>query len=168
MDWIQLVFGETSMQDLFGKTAKLIAVALISAFGFGLAGGPALADEAAIKYRQSVMKALAGHMGALAPLVKGQIDAKNHLPGHANAVATMGPATKDLFPKGSEAGAETATLPAVWEKPDEFAKAAAAFETASAKFATVAGGGDMQAIAAAFGDLGKSCGGCHQAFRKKN
>ncbi len=156
------------MQNLFGKIAKLVAVALIAAFGFGLAGGPAKADEAAIKYRQSVMKALAGHMGALAPLVKGQIDAKSHLPGHANAVAAMGVATKDLFPKGSDTGAETAALPAIWANPGEFTKAVSAFETASAKFAGVAGGGDMQAIAAAFGELGKSCGGCHQTYRKKN
>lgn len=156
------------MQDLFGKVAKLVAVALIAAFGFGLAGGPAQADEAQIKYRQSVMKALAGHMGALAFLVKGQIDAKSHLPGHANAVAAMGALTKDLFPKGSDAGAETAALPVIWENPGEFAKAVTAFETASAKFAGVAGSGDTQAIAAAFGDLGKSCGGCHQTYRKKN
>ena len=156
------------MQDLFGKAAKLVVVALIVAFGFGLAGGPAQADEAAIKYRQSVMKALGGHMGALASLVKGQIDAKSHLPGHANAVAAMGALTKDIFPKGSDAGAETTALPVIWEKPDEFAKAVTAFETASAKFAGVAGGGDMTAIAAAFGELGKSCGGCHQTYRKKN
>lgn len=155
------------MHDHFGKAVRFIAVALIAAFGFGLAGGPASADEAAVKYRQSVMKAIGGHMAAIAPIVKGQIDAKSHLPGHANAIAAMGAATKDIFPKGSDVG-ETAALAAIWEKPDEFAKAVTAFETASAKFAAVAGGGDMQAVAAAFGELGKSCGGCHQSFRKKN
>jgi cytochrome c556 len=168
MDWIQLDFGETSMQNLFGKVAKLATVALIVAFGFGMAGGPAQADEASIKYRQSVMKSIGGHMGALAAVIKGQAGAKSHLPGHANAVAAMAASAKDLFPKGSDAGAETAALPVIWEKPDEFAKAVVAFETASANFAGIAGGGDMQAIAAAFGDLGKSCGGCHQTYRKKN
>jgi len=155
------------MHDHLGKAVKVIAIALIAAFGFGLAGGPASADEAAIKYRQSVMKAIGAHMAAVAPIVKGQIDAKGHLPGHASAVAAMGAVTKDLFPKGSDAG-QTAALAAIWEKPDDFAKAVAAFETASAKFAETAQGGDMQAIGAAFGDLGKSCGGCHQSFRKKN
>lgn len=155
------------MRKSFGNAGRYVVVALIAAFGLGLAGGSALADEAAVKYRQSVMKAVAAHMAATGALVKGEVDAKGHLPGHANAVAAIGAMTRDLFPAGSDVG-NTAALPAVWEKPDDFAKAVAAFETASANFAGVAGGGDMPAIAAAFAELGRSCGGCHQTFRKKN
>lgn len=151
--------------DRFGKFTVL---ALAAALGIVLIGGPALADnEGAFKYRQSVMKALAGHMGAAAGIIKGQVDLKDQLAGHADAIAALGKMTHNIFPKGSDV-ADTAALPAIWEKPDDFAKAVAAFETASAAFAGVAGGGDMQAIAAAFGAVGKSCGGCHQSYRKKN
>jgi len=155
------------MRKKFGKVGGLVVVAMIAAFGFVLAGGPALADEAAVKYRQSVMKAVAAHMAATAALVKGEAGATAHLPGHADALAAMGAMAKDLFPAGS-GGGDTAALPVIWEKPDDFAKVAAAFETASANLASVAGGGDMPAIAAAFGELGRTCAGCHQTFRKRN
>lgn len=156
------------MQQISARFAKFMAIALIAAFSFALLGGPALADnEGAFKYRQSVMKALAGHMGAAAGIIKGQVDLKDQLAGHADAIAALGKMAKDIFPKGSDV-ADSAALPAIWEKPDDFAKAMVAFDSATAKFATVAAGGDMQASAAAFGDVGKSCGGCHQAYRKKN
>lgn len=156
------------MQRKFGRFGTFAVVALLAAFGLALAGGPALADaDGAFKYRQNVMKALAAHMGAAAAIVKGQVDVKGQLAGHADAIAAIGKGTKDIFPKGSNV-ADSAALPAVWEKPDDFAKAVAAFEGASAKFASVAAGGDMQAAAAAFADVGKTCGGCHQAYRKKN
>ena len=156
------------MPRIPARFARLMAIALIAACGFALAGGPALADnDGAFKYRQSVMKALAGHMGAAVGIIKGQVDLKGQLAAHADAIAGIGKMAKDIFPKGSNV-ADSAALPAIWEKPDEFAKVVAAFEGASAKFATVASGGDMQAAAAAFGDLGKTCGGCHQDYRKKN
>ncbi|MBL6946518.1 MAG: cytochrome c [Rhodospirillales bacterium] len=74
--------------------------------------------------------------------------------------------TGDIFPKDSGMG-KTGALPAIWEKPDDFAQAVAAFEDASVQFAMAANGGDMGAIGAALGGLGKSCGGCHKPFREK-
>lgn len=155
------------MQERLSRTTRTAAAAaLVAAIGFGLTAGTALADEAAMKYRQNTMKALGGHMASVAALVKGQVDAKDHLPGHADAIAAIGKMGDGLFLPGSDIG-ETAALPEIWSKPDEFAKAVTAFEQASAKFAEVAGSGDAQAVTAAFGELGKSCGGCHQLYRKK-
>ena len=44
------------------------------------ASSPAGADSTGeIKYRQRVMKAVAGHMGAIAGIVKGEVDYTAHL-----------------------------------------------------------------------------------------
>ena len=149
-----------------GKLRKFLVIGLVSgALGLGLAAGPASANEAAVKYRQSVMSALGGHMGAIVAIVKGQVDHKDHLAGHADAIAAIGKMAKDIFPEDSMEGADTRALPAIWEKPEDFAKAVSAFETASANFAKAASGGDMAAVGAALGQLGQSCGGCHKPFR---
>ena len=151
-----------------GKLRKFFVIGLVSgAIGLGLAAGPASANEAAVKYRQAVMKALGGHMGSVAAIVKGEVANKDHLAGHAQAIAALGKMTKDIFPADSNNVGGTKALAAVWDKPDDFAKAVAAFETASAGFADAAGGGDMAAVGAALGQLGQSCGGCHKPFRGK-
>jgi cytochrome c556 len=41
------------------------------------------------------------------------------------------------------------------------------FKVAAWKLELAAKDGDAAAIGAAFGNLGKSCGGCHKAFRAK-
>jgi len=150
-----------------GKLGKFFALALVSAlFAFTLTAGKASADEADVKYRQAVMKSLGGHMASVVAIVKGQVDHKDHLAAHADAIAGMGKIVKDIFPEGSDMAADTKALPAIWEKPDDFAKAVAAFETASANLAKAADSGDMAAVGAALGPLGQSCGGCHKPFRQ--
>ena len=61
---------------------------LAAAAGFIILAGtslPAPAGEGAIKYRQSVMKAVGGHMGAMATILKGQGGNKADLKAHAHA-----------------------------------------------------------------------------------
>ena len=69
-----------------------------------------------------------------------------------------------LFPDNSKGG-DTAALPAVWDnKADfdaKFAKFGADAKAAEAKVT------DLDSFKAAMGDVGKSCGGCHQTYRKK-
>jgi cytochrome c556 len=151
-----------------GKLRKFLVIGLVSgALGLGLATGPASANEAAVKYRQAVMKALGGHMGSVVAIVKGQVPNKDDLEGHAQAIAAIGEMAEGLFPEDSMEGADTRALPDIWNKPEDFAKAVSAFESASANFAEAAGGGDMAAVGAALGQLGQSCGGCHKPFRGK-
>ena len=151
------------------KPVRTLAVAgslaaVVLGAGFSI---PAVADPAAdIKYRQGVMKASGDHMGAAAAIIRGRAGDKSHLAGHAEAIAAIGRIVGDLFPAGSGQG-NTAALPAIWEKPDDFRKAAQAFTDTSAKLAAAAKSGDMDAVKAAFGGVGKSCGGCHGPFRKK-
>tara|TARA_B100000315_G_C14381426_1_gene497660 strand:- start:80 stop:538 length:459 start_codon:yes stop_codon:yes gene_type:complete len=128
--------------------------------------GAVMADEGAIKYRQSMMKIIGGHMGAMAAILKGQVDHRDQLAGHAHGLAEAAKFTLKVFPPGSGVG-DTAALAAIWEKPAEFKDARDAMERESAKLAEVAKGGDMNAFGQQFGNLGKACKNCHQTFRKK-
>ena len=129
------------------------------------------ADEPAnlIKYRQSVMKAIGGHMGAIAGVAKGEVSFVDEVEGHALAINTMSDSLTRLFPKGSGAEAgETRALPEIWQRWSEFEAAVEDLKSESAKLAEVARGGDMGAIGTQVGALGKNgCGGCHKKFRKK-
>ncbi|MBT3306197.1 MAG: cytochrome c [Alphaproteobacteria bacterium] len=129
---------------------------------------PALAqEEGAIKHRQSVMKAVGGHMGAMAAILKGQVPFTKDLKGHAHAMAELAKIAARVFPEGSDFG-ETRAKEDVWSKPKEFAKVVQAFITESAKLAKVSEGGDMAAFGAQFKAMGKNaCGACHKAFREK-
>lgn len=71
---------------------------------------------------------------------------------------------KALFPETSKTG-DTAALPAIWEKKADFdAKLAKFGADAKAAEASVK---DVDSLKAAMGDVGKSCGGCHNPYRKK-
>ena len=72
----------------------------------------------------------------------------------------------DIFPAGTGDG-DTGALPSIWQDWAKFEAAASALQSAAAKLADAAGSGDMAAIGAAAGAVGKACGGCHEPFRKK-
>lgn len=137
-----------------------------------LAVSPAGAEEdpaAMIAYRQAVMKAIGGHMGAIAMAAKGDVTFTDEVAGHAHAINELSKNLARYFPPGSgkEAG-KTEALPTIWEKWADFEAAIAALGTESAKLAEVAQSGDRGAIAAQTGELGnKGCGGCHKTFREK-
>src|ERR1700693_2701995 len=71
--------------------------------------------------RQTLMENNSGNAKA----IKGAVEAKDYATVEAKARDIMGNAEKivSLFPKGSDTGKTKAT-PAIWEKSDDFAKAA--------------------------------------------
>jgi cytochrome c556 len=156
------------MQSLKNRVLGCCTVLLALALG---SAAVEAADEPAniIKYRQSIMKAIGGHMGAVAGVAKGEVTFTDEVAGHAHAINEMGKNLLRLFPKdsGPEAG-ETRALPVIWEKWSDFEAAVDSLKSESAKLAEVAKGGDTAAIAEQVGALGKNgCGGCHKTFRKK-
>ncbi len=152
------------------RQATLIA-AFFAAVLLGDVASLAAADDPAaiISYRQKTMGAIGGHMGAIAAIAKGEVSFKDDLVGHAHAINEMSKNLARLFPKGSgkEAG-ESRALAAIWEKWDDFEAAIKRLQDESAKLVEVAKGGDMAAIGAQVGALGKKgCGGCHKPFREE-
>ncbi|MDH3473736.1 MAG: cytochrome c [Rhodospirillales bacterium] len=146
-----------------------IIAALAAGLALGLAaqGAAAQSSENLVKYRQSVMKAIGGHTGAIAAVVKGEVAYGDHVAGHARGIKEMSLIVQDIFPpeSGPDSFKETRALAKIWAEPDKFKEAVGAFRKAAADFAEVAEGGDMAAIGDGLGALGKSCGGCHKPFR---
>lgn len=141
---------------------------LVISFVTGLAVlSTALADptpEDAKDYRTSVMTSLRGHVGAASMHVRGLINHDGFLAKHAEGLANGAAELKHIFPEGSNVG-DSEALPAIWERPDEFAEAISEAEEATAAFQEAVATGDRAAIGAAFRDVGAACRGCHDRFR---
>lgn len=147
------------------KAILLVALGLITA-----SATQALAadePENVVKYRQSVMRALGGHAGAIAGVVKGEVGFVPHVAAHARGINDMSKLIADLFPQGTgeDAGLETRALPDIWKDQDKFKAAVDKLQAESAKLVEVAANGDAAAIGAQFQNVGKACGGCHKPFR---
>ena len=67
---------------------------------------------------------------------------------------------------GPDAG-KTGAKPAIWQNQRDFAAKQAAFGRAVEAFGKAAAGKDVAATKASFGELGKSCKGCHESYRKE-
>lgn len=150
------------------KTTLALMGAALGALVFAGGAAAQLESESIIKYRQGAMKALGGHMGAMSQIVRGKVDYGDHLPEHARAAADLARRVAAMFPEGSDFG-ETDALMAVWDEPEKFEEAAQASADAAAAFAEAAeGGADRATLVKAFKDLGGSCKGCHEDFRRKD
>ena len=142
--------------------------ALIVLLSFCFFGSSSLADsKGIIKYRQNVMKSTAGHMGAIVDILKNRLPLADHIVDHARSIQQNSKMTLEMFPKGSGLG-DTKAKPVIWENWSKFESAVKAFVRESAKLAKVAESGDMEALAKQVRATGKTCGGCHRNFRKRD
>lgn len=147
------------------KQAGLLCALLLAA----PAGAAEPNAEKAVAYRDMMMDAAGAHMGALKMLIKGESQRKQDAAMHATSLHQMGETFIDLFPKGSGPDAvETRAKAEIWSNSEDFKKAARAFTTASKKLADAAKAGDFEAVKVQFGNVGKSCGGCHDGFRAED
>jgi cytochrome c556 len=146
------------------KIATAFAVAALAVATFGATA--VVAQQDPIAARQALMKANGKAAGALAKMVKGEAPfdlavAKQSFAHFEEAAAKM-PA---LFPATSKTGGDTTASPKIWESMDDFKAKFVKFGTdAKAAEASVK---DLDSLKAAFGGIGKDCGGCHQAYRIK-
>jgi len=131
-----------------------------------LASHAAAAPEDDIRYRKSVMTALAGHAGAIQLIFTGKVAHQDALLGHAEALASAGAELSALFPPGSGTG-KTDALPLIWEDAAGFRKAAEAGRDATAALREAVKSGDKAAIAKALKPAFDSCKGCHDRYRKE-
>jgi len=86
----------------------------------------------------------------------------------ADTIATLAPQVKGWFPAGTgpDVG-KTEAKAEIWRKTDDFNAKADSFARAAQAFQATARGGDLAAIRAAQGDLGKSCKACHDLYREE-
>ena len=163
------------------KAAGIVAVAagvVVGANSLGIAAQGTMvqladaAQMAAVKERQELMKSIGGNMKTLTEYVKGEgghtADAAGTAAMKINELAGRIPAAFETEASLSEMDAvgKNRGKPEIWLMWDEFVENAKTLETKSADLAGVIKGGDMAAVQAAFGDMGKNgCGGCHEDFR---
>jgi cytochrome c556 len=119
-----------------------------------------------IAARKESMKAVGQQTGLGARMARGQAafdltQAKAIFAAYEQAAATYA----NLFPEGSQTGGDTAALPAIWANRADFnariAKWAADARTEGAKVT------DLATFQAAFGEVTKNCGSCHETYRAR-
>ena len=125
-------------------------------------GSTSLADsKGIIKYRQNVMKATGGHMGAIVSILKNRLPLPSHMIDHAISIQQNSKMTLSMFPKGSGIG-DTRARKAIWENWSKFESATKDFISESDKLVKVAESGDMKIFAKQVRATGKTCGTCHK------
>lgn len=156
---------------IFGVSGIVAAAVLATtAFSEGHADKAVLS---AVKARQSQMTLYAFNIGLLGGMAKGDIEynADAAAAAAANLAALSQLDQSRLWPQGSDnvaLGADTTeALPAIWEAGSTVGDKGMALATAAIALEQAAGGG-LDALRGAIGDVGKSCGGCHETYRQKN
>ena len=153
------------------KTPQSHGALLVIVLGAALAApGSALLAETATK---DFLKARHDHYHELGDAFKKVRDGVrasspdvDSLKGAAQTISDASANQAKWFPAGSgpEAG-KTRALPEIWAKPDDFLAAQKVFSDAAPKLLAAANASDVAGVKAAFGEVGKSCKNCHDAFR---
>ena len=144
------------------------AAAAVLTTGIALADGH-LDPDSAIQYRKSVMGTVGANMKGAALIVQGKVDFKDNLVAHAHAMAEAAKLAPAAFKENTDGkgGEKTTANSKVWSDWAKFEGGLKALQAEAAKLVTAAEGGDMGAIGAQLGELGKTCKGCHDNFRDK-
>ena len=135
------------------------------------AGSAVLAHNGAtgiVKERMEAMKSIAGATKGIAKLDWSDVGAaRMQATKHAVTLQKHAADINRLFPEGSIMGPSEA-IPAIWDRPAEFAKIAAALEKAASDFSAVAANASSkEEILPQFEAIGATCKACHEDFRKK-
>jgi cytochrome c556 len=126
----------------------------------------ALAQSDPIKERQNLMKGFGAATRTGTQMSRGEIpfDAAKA----KEVFVTFETGAKripTLFPENSKTGGDTAADPKIWTNTADFQALAAKIGADAQKAA--ASVNDLETFKAAFGEVAKDCGACHQTYRLK-
>lgn len=118
--------------------------------------------QAQVEKRQQLMK----DQSAANKAIKGAVEAKEYATVEAKAKDLMGSSASivSAFPAGSSTG-KTKAKAEIWEKSEDFGKAAKRLNVAAGELATAAKASDDAAVNTKMKAVGDACGACHKAFR---
>jgi cytochrome c556 len=130
----------------------------------GLAVAVAQGDP--IAQRKEMMKAVGGVTRDAAAMVKGEAPfdlakAQRTFTVYADTARKFG----GLFPDSSKTGGDTTAAPKIWEDMAGFKAGLAKWEKESTDAAAAVK--DLDSLKAAFGNVAKNCGACHETYRIK-
>jgi cytochrome c556 len=137
-------------------------VGVLAGFAVLLFSAQLFAQADAIEKRQAAMK----NNSSDAKAIKAAAESKDYKTIELKAKDIMGTAEKipSLFPKGSDKG-KTKAKPEIWERSDDFSKAAKNLAKTSSELADAARAGDDAAVTAKVKAVADACGNCHKNFR---
>jgi len=154
---------------LFTTTAVAIVIALSSTNAIAEQAKSLKHAKKATELRQSIFSLLGNNMGPLGGMARGKIefDAKK-VEKHATRINQLSLMIGDyLNTDTSGHKVNTEALDNIWQKKDEFATRIKDLTKASATLQQLAmKGDDEQAMKKAISGVGRSCGGCHDDFKK--
>jgi cytochrome c556 len=143
----------------------IAATLLLAAAPLRAAEPSASEDEAAIQYRQKLMSAIGGDMGAIGDIMKYGLPFPQNVAVHAQNLARSAGLIASAFERRVVSG-PTDAKPEVWEKHDAYLDKAKKLEQEAAKLAELGGAVDRAALGKQVKAVGEACGGCHEDFRK--
>lgn len=146
---------------LGGGLAALLAAVAAPAAPAGDAAGDAAGQ--ALTARRAAFRMSAVTFGALRAMGESGDISRAAFP--ASGLALWAKALPGSFPAGSNLEGSDA-LPLIWSDRAGFVAAAAAYQAATARLESAAKAGDVPGYRAALAETGKSCGACHDRYRK--
>ena len=147
-----------------------LTILLVFLFLLPVSMSPAETSPASIvKYRQSLMKVMAGYMNALSLIAKGEVKMLDVAAKHADGLHEISRNVPRLFPLGSGPDkVRSDAKPEIWKSFPAFNQAANNLEIETAKLQKVAATNDMKALESQVKAVGRRCGECHDKFRVKD
>ena len=127
--------------------------------------------EDIIKYRINIMKSLGNHISIIAANLKGKVAINEDILPHSQSILlTLSSINiEKIFPINTQASdsPKTKSLDSIWVEKELFQKSMLESIEKTKDLVKAAESGNNQNIAKSLGALGKSCGACHDKFRKK-
>ena len=148
---------------------KIFAAGLALALGAGftLDAAAQVKPETLVKQRQSAMTLVGKYWGPLGGMAQGKapydanIVARNA--GYLEALSHM---PWDGFAASTQSE-KSAALPEIWKDAAGCKTAQEKLQGEVVKLVAAAKGGNEAAVKTQLGEVGKTCGGCHNTFREK-
>ena len=145
-------------------TKAIVSIGSAVALTAGTALSVSADDGAFIKYRQSAMRAMSGHISGAAAIIKGKVPYEDDLVTHAAALSNTTKILPNAF-KHKTSGGKTRAKPGIWEDSDDFRQKIKDLQKATADF--LAAVESRAAAGAKLGAVGDACKACHKKYRAK-
>ena len=153
------------MSAILNAIKKSALALLIASACFTLAQAQ-VKPEQAIGYRKAAYHVIVWNWSPMAGMVRGTIPYdKAKFERNAKRIAQIAPALLEGFPAGSDKGAPTEALPAIWQTWPDFLAKMKTFETETASLAKVSRTGDFEKVKVQFAKVGAACKACHDKYK---
>ena len=123
--------------------------------------------EDQVKQRKAALTLIGKYFGPIGAMAQGKLpyDAAvvTRNAGYLEALSKM---PWDGFTAATADFKETRAKPEIYKEIDKFNAAAEKMQAEVVKLSAAAKAGDQKAVTVAFGEVGKSCKACHDAYRK--